>query len=122
MPSQRNGYDCGLYVCAAAEALCNLAAGPQHQQQQDGGSLGSSCWEESERGALQHISRGYIADLREQMLWQIEQLAEQEQRVKRLNMLESRAQWNMASTCQVPSSLSRAGLLAAVRQSSEDLG
>jgi Ulp1 family protease len=86
MPSQRNGYDCGLYVCAAAEALCKLAAGSQQQQQQqpDAGSSDTSSWEELEQEALQHISSSYIADLREQMLVQIEQLAEKEQRVKDL--------------------------------------
>jgi Ulp1 family protease len=84
MPSQRNGYDCGLYVCAAAEALCKLAAGCQQQQrqQQDAGSSGTKSWEELEQEAFQHISSGYIADLRAQMLVLIQQLAEQEQRVK----------------------------------------
>lgn len=67
MPSQQNGYDCGLYVCAVADALCTLAA----QQQQ--------MFAELEQHALQAISSSHIADLRLQMLQLIEQLAEEEQ-------------------------------------------
>lgn len=72
MPSQQNGYDCGLYICAVAEALCKLAA--QQQQQHDDVGV-----EEQERQALQSISPECISNLRVNLLRVIEELAKQEQ-------------------------------------------
>lgn len=92
MPSQQNGYDCGLYVCAVAEALCSITAQQQeqHQQQEAQGNQqpsqqaeGGSCSDTSarfaqqEQEALQIITSGYITELRQKMLRVIEDLAEQ---------------------------------------------
>jgi hypothetical protein len=53
MPSQQNGYDCGLYLCAAAQAMCrlmqqgaqqaagNIAGVPQHSHQATGSIAGA---------------------------------------------------------------------------------
>jgi hypothetical protein len=97
MTSQQNGYDCGLYVCAVAEALCSITAQQQeqHQQQEAQGNQqqqqpseqaeGCDCSDKDaqladlEREALQKISSGYITELRQKMLRVIEDLAEQRQ-------------------------------------------
>lgn len=40
MPSQQNGYDCGLYLCAAAQAMCGLMH--EGSQQAAGSTAGVS--------------------------------------------------------------------------------
>lgn len=97
MPSQQNGHDCGLYVCAVADALLQLASKQQgHEssstadgsslqgrQQQDlstagissSGSTGCDDWETQERSALQAISSSSVTQLRRDMQSLIHQLA-----------------------------------------------
>jgi sentrin-specific protease 8 len=98
MPQQQNSYDCGLYMCAVAAALCALAQAQQHAE--GGGGTGSSSgagtaaaaaaaavaaaaraagldkgYEAAERAALQGITPHSVAQLRQQMLALIESKA-----------------------------------------------
>lgn len=97
MPVQENGYDCGLYVCAAAKALCSLADARQRQQQQQqlveqAASVGcGACsesstpetaaaaaatpFEQQESHVLKAISSDAVTQLRAHMLSLIQELA-----------------------------------------------
>lgn len=66
MPQQDNGADCGLFACAAAQALCEL----MHSSSSEGAD---DDFEQRERTALQSISSAGVAQLRQQMLGLIEQ-------------------------------------------------
>jgi len=86
MPKQQNGYDCGLYVCAVADALCSLqtqqqaactqpSSGPGTPDNGSGGGGSAVSYEQQEAAVLQTISSASVVQLRQQMLDLIRRLA-----------------------------------------------